>query len=289
VKVVTTFDAGRTEAWGRSALVPTMGALHEGHTSLVSAVRERADSVVMSVFVNPLQFDDQGDLDRYPRDIDSDARIAEQAGVDVLVVPTVEDMYPSGSQTTVAPGRVAEHMEGAHRPGHFEGVATVVAKLFAGLRPDLAAFGRKDAQQLAVVRRLALDLSFPVEIVAGSTVREADGLAMSSRNAQMTDADRTRALALSAALMVAADAVRTGERRASELEGLVRERLEDGGLQPEYVTLADGLDAVPVDRVEAEAFLATAARVGNVRLIDNVFLWPDGTVDVGVQAVAGRS
>jgi pantoate--beta-alanine ligase len=289
VIVVDTFDAVRVEIGTvHSALVPTMGYLHEGHLSLVEVATEMSDRVVMSLFVNPLQFDEPGDLDRYPRDLDRDAALAEAAGVDVLFAPTAGEIYPAEPLTRVSVAGVSEGMEGAHRPGHFDGVATVVAKLFAGIRPAYAVFGRKDAQQLAVVRRMALDLSFPVEIVGSPTVREVDGLALSSRNVFLGPDDRSAALGLSRGLFAAADAVRAGERDGSRLEAMVRDPVAEAGADLEYATLADAFTAGPIDTVDREAFLAVAARVGEVRLIDNVVLWPDGAVDTGV-ALDGQS
>lgn len=282
--VVTSFAEVRSQVGSvPSALVPTMGYLHDGHLSLVDLALEVADLVVMSLFVNPLQFDQQADLDRYPRDLDRDAALAEAAGVDLLFAPSLEEMYPIPPLTRVVVPGVSDGMEGAHRPGHFEGVATVVAKLFAGLRPAYAVFGRKDAQQLAVVRRMALDLSFPVEIIGAPIVRESDGLALSSRNVFLSAADRVAALGLSSGLFAAADAVGRGERSAAVLERLVADAVEDSGGRLEYATLADALTADPIDGVDREAFLAVAARVGSVRLIDNVVLWPDGSADTGVR------
>jgi pantoate--beta-alanine ligase len=283
VIVVDTFAAARAEIGpAPTALVPTMGFLHEGHLSLVGVAAEVADRVVMSLFVNPLQFDEAADLDRYPRDLDRDAALAGEAGVDVLFAPSAEEMYPTDPVTRVTVAGVSDGMEGAHRPGHFDGVATVVAKLFAGLRPAFAVFGRKDAQQLAVVRRMALDLSFPVEIVGSPTVRESDGLALSSRNVFIESGDRDAALGLSRGLFAAADAARGGERDAAALQSMVREIASEAGAEVEYVTLADAMTAAPIEVVDREAFLAVAARVGRVRLIDNVVLWPDGTTDTGV-------
>jgi pantoate--beta-alanine ligase len=291
VRVVHTFDEVRSVSTGRTALVPTMGSLHAGHASLVRIAAERAERVVMSVFVNPLQFDDPGDLERYPRDLAGDAAVASEAGVDVLFAPPTEEMYPDPPRTHVSVDGASSAMEGAHRPGHFAGVATVVAKLFAGIGPAVAVFGRKDAQQVAVVRRMTFDLSFPIEIVAAPTVREHDGLAMSSRNVFLSADDRHSALSISSGLFDAAAAVEAGERSAAALEEIVRRHLAGAGIEPEYVTLADAVDAVPVDVLERESFLALAARVGPVRLIDNVFLWPDGSTDTGViqQSEPGRS
>jgi pantoate--beta-alanine ligase len=278
-----TFAATRAELGGvPAALVPTMGYLHDGHLSLVDLAGETAGTVVMSLFVNPLQFDQPADLDRYPRDLDRDAALAESAGVDILFAPSVSEMYPEPPRARVTVAGVSDGMEGAHRPGHFDGVATVVAKLFAGIRPSVAVFGRKDAQQLAVVRRMAFDLSFPVEVVGAPTVREADGLALSSRNVFLSEEDRTMAAGLSAGLFAAADAVASGERDARVLEEITTRIAADAGVEVEYATLADALAAEPIDSLDREAFLAVAGRVGMVRLIDNVVLWPDGSADRGV-------
>ena len=281
MKIVETFAAVRSEVAGASAaLVPTMGFLHEGHMSLLELAKGLQGPVVMSLFVNPLQFDRSVDLERYPRDLARDAEIAAAAGVDLLFAPTVEEMYPSSPRTRVRVDSVSDGMEGEHRPGHFEGVATVVAKLFAGVRPDAAVFGRKDAQQLAVVRRMTADLSFPVEIIGAPTVRAPDGLAVSSRNVFIAEDDRAAALGLSSGLFAAAEAVVAGERSAVRLESLVRDRLADA--EVEYVTLADAFEAEPIDTLDRESFLAVAARVGEVRLIDNIVMWPDGSTDTGV-------
>ena len=281
MKIVETFAAVRSEVAGASAaLVPTMGFLHEGHVSLLELAKGLQGPVVMSLFVNPLQFDRSVDLERYPRDLARDAEIAAAAGVDLLFAPTVEEMYPSSPRTRVRVDSVSDGMEGEHRPGHFEGVATVVAKLCAGVRPDAAVFGRKDAQQLAVVRRMTADLSFPVEIIGAPTVRAPDGLAVSSRNVFIAEDDRAAALGLSSGLFAAAEAVAAGERSAVRLESLVRDRLADA--EVEYVTLADAFEAEPIDTLDRESFLAVAARVGEVRLIDNIVMWPDGSTDTGV-------
>lgn len=279
--VVETFAAARAATLGSLGLVPTMGYLHEGHLACVAAARPGSTTVMMSLFVNPLQFDDPSDLARYPRSMDRDLALAEAAGVDVVFAPTVEEMYPEPPLTRVSVAEVARGMEGDHRPGHFEGVATVVAKLFAGLGPDRAAFGRKDAQQLAVVRRLALDLSFPVRIVEVSTVREGDGLALSSRNVFITD--RRAALGLSRGLFLAADAAAAGERHGAILEEIAGRTASRAGAAVEYATLADAGTAARIDSLDRTAFLAIAARVGPVRLIDNVVLEPDGSADRGTR------
>ncbi len=284
MRVLNTFAAVRGETENTSvALVPTMGYLHDGHVSLVGVAREAADTVVMSLFVNPLQFNEPADLERYPRDLVRDSEIADVAGVDVLFAPSMSEMYPTPPRTLVRVAGVADGMEGARRPGHFEGVATVVAKLFAGIRPDVAVFGRKDAQQLAVVRRMSTDLSFPVEIVGASTVRSLDGLAVSSRNVFLSEPDRVAALGLSSGLFAAAEAAAEGERTAARLESVVASRVLAAGGEVEYVTLADAHEAEPIGTLDREAFLAVAARVGDVRLIDNVVLWPDGSSDTGVR------
>ena len=279
--VARTMGEVRAAARGTVGLVPTMGFLHEGHLSCVSAVRGDSDVVVMSVFVNPLQFDRADDLERYPRDLDRDAGLAEQSGVDVLFVPALTELYPVEPATRVRVSGVTDAMEGVHRPGHFDGVATVVAKLFAGIRPDLAAFGRKDAQQLAVVTTMANDLSFPIGIVGVPTVREADGLALSSRNVRITERDA--ALGLSQGLFAAADAVAGGERRGAVLEQIVWETASAAGPEVQYATLADRRTARPIDSLDRDTFLAVAATVEDVRLIDNVFLGVDGSADRGVR------
>ena len=243
----------------------------------MDAARTGADTVVASIFVNPLQFAPDEDLARYPRDLDRDRELAESAGVDVLFVPAGEEMYPEPVKTGIVMADLTQHFEGAQRPGHFEGVALVVAKLLAGIGPDRAYFGKKDAQQLAVVRRLVADLSFPVEIVPVPTVRESDGLALSSRNRFLSETERTHARGLSQGLFAAADAVEAGERSGPELESIVRHRAaEVGRIQLEYAALADAATAQPLQTLATDAFLAVAARVGETRLIDNVAFSVDG-------------
>lgn len=284
METVDTFAAARSLLVGRSALVPTMGYLHEGHMSLVSAAVGRADTVVVSLFVNPLQFGPGEDLDRYPRDLARDLRMLGDAGADVLFAPPVDEVYPTAPATRVTVEGPATRMEGARRPGHFGGVATVVAKLFAGLQPDLAFFGRKDAQQLAVIRRMTRDLSFPVEIAGGSTVRESDGLALSSRNVFLEPDERAASLALSRGLMAAADAAAAGERSAAVLEGVVwAEMSEESLLRPEYAELADADEVVRIAELDRPSFLAVAAGVGRTRLIDNVWFDADGVADRGIR------
>lgn len=266
MKLVETPEAARLGYSGAVGLVPTMGALHEGHLSLVAAARRSCDTVVMSLFVNPLQFDQRSDLDRYPRDRDRDTALAEEAGVDILFAPPLEVMFPREPLTSVMVADVAERLEGKYRPGHFAGVATIVAKLLASLRPDTSYFGRKDHQQLVVVRTMASDLSFPGEIVGCPIVREPDGLALSSRNKFLKD--RAAALSISRGLMAAADAVDIGVSSASDLESMVRDRLAVDSV--DYVALASQARVEPLASLDRPAFLAVAGRVGEVRLIDNL-------------------
>jgi pantoate--beta-alanine ligase len=258
-----------------------MGFLHEGHLSLVAAARRENDSVIMTHYVNPLQFNEKSDLDRYPKNLDRDLALASSAGVDVVFAPAPDVMFGTEPATVVAVPALAEIMEGAHRPGHFEGVATVVAKLFGGLQPDRAYFGRKDAQQLAIVRRMAGDLSMPIEVIGCPIVREIDGLALSSRNVFLNGEDRRAGLALGRGLQVAADMAEGGETRAEHLERAALEAMnETGGVEPEYAQLASQDDVARLSVLDRPAFLAVAARVGTVRLIDNVHF------DVGAGGVA---
>jgi pantoate--beta-alanine ligase len=261
------------EAKRRVALVPTMGYLHEGHLRLVDEARRRADAIVMSVFVNPLQFGPHEDLARYPRDLPRDRTLAEARGVDALFVPDEAVMYPSGSEIRVIPGPTADRWEGAARPGHFAGVLTVVAKLFHLVEPDVATFGRKDIQQAVLVRQMVRDLDWPLEIVVVPTVREPDGLALSSRNAYLSPVERRQALALSGALRAAHDAFAGGERRAAEVARVMRRRLDaEPAVAVEYVAIAEPRTLGPVETVDAETVVALAARLGRTRLIDNIIL-----------------
>ena len=257
----------------RLGFVPTMGALHAGHLALVAAARTRADAVVLSVFVNPLQFGPGEDFARYPRDLPRDTGLAERAGVDVLWAPAPDAMYPEPPRVTVQPGPAGERLEGAVRPGHFAGVLTVVAKLFHAVEPDVAIFGRKDFQQAALIRRMVRDLGFPVEIVVAPTVREPDGLAMSSRNAYLDAGARAAAAALSRALATAVEAFRAGERGGTALSGRARRVLEaEPGVAIDYVACVAPDTVEPVEAVDGTSVLALAARVGGTRLIDNVVL-----------------
>jgi pantoate--beta-alanine ligase len=264
---------GRRAAAERIALVPTMGALHEGHLALVDEGRRRADRVVMSLFVNPLQFGPAEDLARYPRDLAGDRSLAASRGVDVLFAPDAGAMYPPGSEVRVVPGATAERWEGASRPGHFAGVLTVVAKLFHLVEPDVACFGRKDIQQVVLIRQMVRDLDWPLELAVVPTVREPDGLARSSRNRYLSADDRREALALSRALAAANAAWRGGERRASQIEARMREVLAmSPGVRPEYISITEPTALAPVETVDGGTVIAIAARVGGTRLIDNIIL-----------------
>jgi pantoate--beta-alanine ligase len=258
-------------------LVPTMGALHEGHLSLIRAARAENDVVVVSLFVNPAQFDEAGDLAAYPRDEASDARAGAAAGADLLFAPPVEEVYPPGFATTVRVAGLTEHLEGEHRgAGHFEGVATVVCKLLNMAQPDVAYFGRKDAQQAAVIHRLVRDLDIPARIAVCPTVREPDGLALSSRNVHLRGADRERAIALKRGLEAAAAAVAAGERDPTAVAIAGRAAMAAVGVEPEYLAVVGPDDLLPVDRVDRDVLVAVAARVGATRLIDNTLVSPNG-------------
>jgi pantoate--beta-alanine ligase len=254
-------------------LVPTMGALHDGHLSLIRAARADSDVVVVSLFVNTAQFNEATDLAAYPRDEASDARAAADAGADLLFAPPVDEVYPPGFATTVRVAGLTEHLEGEHRgTGHFEGVATVVCKLLNMAQPHVAYFGRKDAQQAAVIRRLVRDLDIPARIAVCPTVREPDGLALSSRNVHLEGADRERALALSKALEAAAEAVEQGERDPAAVAAAGRAAMARLGVEPEYLALVSPDDLLPVPRINGSVLVAVAARVGSTRLIDNTIL-----------------
>ncbi|HXT97064.1 MAG TPA: pantoate--beta-alanine ligase [Polyangia bacterium] len=252
----------------RIAFVPTMGALHAGHVALLAEGRRRGDRLALSIFVNPTQFGPNEDLARYPRDLPGDLAKAAGAGTDVAFVPEVADVYPAGFQTTIEVKELARGLDGPFRPGHFAGVATVVAKLFNIVQPDLAIFGEKDFQQLAIVRRLVTDLAMGIEIVGLATVREPDGLAMSSRNAYLSPAERARALSLSRALFAARDRAAAGERDAKTLVEGARGMLDVDRL--DYLELVDAATLAPVARVEGPSALLVAAFIGRTRLIDNV-------------------
>ena len=255
---------------GRLALVPTMGALHAGHIALVEAGKVRAGRVAASIFVNPAQFAAHEDLSRYPRQEAADAAMLEAAGCDLLWVPSVADVYPDEFSTKVSVDGVSDRWEGEARPGHFDGVATVVAKLLLAVQPDVALFGEKDFQQLAVIRRMVADLNIPVEIVGVPTVRDGDGLALSSRNAYLSEDERQQALALPRVLQTTAEAIRGNADVVETLER-ARQALEDAGFaKVDYFALVDAASLQPVDTPAGEMRLIAAATIGNTRLIDNL-------------------
>jgi pantoate--beta-alanine ligase len=261
------------------ALVPTMGALHDGHLSLIRAARAQAGEVVVSLFVNPSQFNDPDDLAKSPRDEERDAQLAQEAGADILFAPPPEIVYPPGFSTEVrVGGALTETLEGYHRgPGHFHGVTTVVTKLLNMVQPDLAFFGQKDAQQALVIRKLVRDLDMDVQIEIAPTVREPDGLALSSRNVRLHGDDRRRALALSKALNAAERAAAGGERDARAIAQLAREQMQQLQVEPEYLELVNPEDLAPVHTVRDDTLVAVAARIGEVRLIDNTVIKGSGS------------
>ncbi|HEU4566355.1 MAG TPA: pantoate--beta-alanine ligase [Gemmatimonadaceae bacterium] len=265
--------AEHRRAGARIAFVPTMGFLHDGHLELVAESRRRADVVVMSIFVNPLQFGPAEDFSRYPRDPEGDSAKARARGVDILFCPTTSEMYPGRVEVSVVPGALAEEWEGAVRPGHFAGVLTVVAKLFNMVQPDVAVFGQKDLQQATLVRAMVRDLSFPIEVVVAPTVREADGLAMSSRNSYLANGDRSRALALSRALQAVEGAFDRGERDVEALERAGRSVLAaEPDVRVDYLAIVEPAGLRRVPRAERGSAVIVAARVGTTRLIDNLIL-----------------
>jgi pantoate--beta-alanine ligase len=254
----------------RIAFVPTMGALHDGHLTLVARAKELAERVVVSIFVNPLQFNDATDLKRYPRDEAGDLAKLEAAGCDLAWVPSPSDIYRDGFATTISVAGVSERWEGEHRPGHFDGVATVVARLFNEVVPSVALFGEKDFQQLAVIRRMAGDLGLCDNIVGVPTVREPDGLALSSRNVHLSPDERARAVVLPQALEVARDSIRAGETVAIALQKAKQNLVDAGFLRVDYVALVDAATLEPLDRAQGEMRLIAAAVIGSTRLIDNL-------------------
>lgn len=265
-----TLAAAQVKRGGRLALVPTMGALHAGHLALITEARKRADRVAASIFVNPMQFGANEDLAKYPRQEAKDVRMLEEAGCDVLWLPSVADIYPPGFTTTVHVSGVSDRWEGEVRPGHFDGVATVVAKLLLSVGPDVAVFGEKDFQQLAVIRRMVADLNIPVEIVGVPTVRDADGLALSSRNTYLSADEREWAAALPNALKAARDAIRSGSEIAKVLQQAKQSLVNAGFLRIDYFALVDAATLEPLDRSEGEMRLIAAAVLGSTRLIDNL-------------------
>jgi len=260
----------------RIGFVPTMGALHEGHISLVRAARKQCDILVLSIFVNPLQFAPSEDLDKYPRTLEADSQLALDTGVDFILAPSPNDMYPKGYDSNVSCGGITERLEGASRPGHFDGVTTVVLKLFNIVQPHFAVFGQKDAQQSLVIRRMAEDLNIPVEIIVAPTVREIDGLAMSSRNRYLTPAERNEATIISQSLTKAQELFNNGERSAETLLHSIHQLFESKQtIAIEYVALTDLFCNTITDSIETdESLLSIACRTGEsqTRLIDNVIL-----------------
>ena len=261
----------------RVGFVPTMGALHDGHLALVRKARELADEVIVSIFVNPTQFGPNEDFAKYPRDLDGDVAKVASAGASLVFAPEANAMYVEGETTRVHVSKLDEHLCGPFRPGHFEGVATIVTKLFSIVGPSVAVFGRKDYQQLAILRRMTKDLFLPIEIASHPIVREKDGLAMSSRNAYLSAEERQRALSLSRGLFAAARSFASGQKRAGHLVGLCESDVVRGADTIDYVTLADADSLVPIapDRAIERGVLAIAARIGKTRLIDNFVLGED--------------
>ena len=264
--------AGRTVA-----LVATMGYLHAGHLRLVNAARQSSDVVVLSVFVNPLQFGPNEDFTRYPRDLERDRELASGRGADILFAPPAEEMYPVESDLRISAGAIGSRLEGVTRPGHFDGVLTVVAKLFNIVSPDVTCFGQKDIQQVTLVRRMIRELEFPVRLVVVPTEREADGLAMSSRNVYLSATERASALALSRALRAADAAWRSGVADAAGLHQALHQVLDsEAGVAMDYVAIVDPEGLQPVDHAEPGVIVALAARVGKTRMIDNLILGQPG-------------
>lgn len=273
VHTVSEMHACRQELSVPVGLVPTMGYLHQGHLSLVQRAKRECASVVVSIFVNPTQFGPQEDLNSYPRDLPRDLSLLEAEGVDVVWAPTSEQIYPPGYQTWVTVEEVTKPLEGAMRPGHFRGVATIVAKLFNAVQPQKAYFGQKDAQQAVVIQRMTVDLDYPIEIVVCPTVREEDGLAMSSRNTYLNPDERSAAPVLYRALLTAQDAFLQGERDAQKLRDLMLAILHGEPLaRVQYVSCADPTTLQELDRIEHQALLSMAVYIGKTRLIDNLLL-----------------
>ena len=273
IQTVAEFRAAQREYLRPLGLVPTMGYLHEGHLSLVRRCREDNATAVVSIFVNPTQFGLSEDLSTYPRDMEGDLAKLEAEGVDLVFAPDASEMYPDGFETTIDVGSIARRLEGEHRPGHFQGVATVVCKLLTIVRPDSVYFGQKDAQQCLVIKRLNADLDLGAEVVVLPTVRDPDGLALSSRNAYLSDEDREAALSLYRALSLAeslyADGVRDADAMRREMLDLLESEPE---ASVEYVSVADAEMLVELDSIEGPALVSMAVRIGKVRLIDNVVL-----------------
>ncbi|MBW8015646.1 MAG: pantoate--beta-alanine ligase [Planctomycetes bacterium] len=264
-------SAGRADG-KRIGLVPTMGALHAGHVSLIDRAVADCDFVVVSIFVNPAQFGPNEDFDKYPRDLDADAKVCEDAGADVIFAPSAGEMYPLANCTWVDVEGITDHLCGASRAGHFRGVTTVCTKLFNIVCPDQAFFGQKDAQQAIVIKRMVADLNMPLEIVVCPTVRQEDGLALSSRNKYLTDAELKDALLISKSLKVCARAIAGGEIDSEKLIGLMKSIISGGGVDIEYLSIVDTQTLENVSKVEGQVLVAIAGRVGKTRLIDNIFV-----------------
>lgn len=273
IKSLKDLRAVRGAYQGITGLVPTMGYLHKGHTSLVEISRQHCEHTIVSLFVNPTQFGEGEDYESYPRDTERDLAICDAAGVDVVFAPPVEAVYMPDASVTVVESALSREMCGVSRPHHFGGVCTVVAKLFNMVQPDIAVFGQKDAQQLAIIRRMVRDLNFPVKVMAGPIIREADGLAMSSRNAYLSDEERQRALSLSKGLFAVMSRYAAGDRHAATLRGTMQEALDQAGVEAEYIDIRDAnnLHAIE-DLITGPTLVAVAATVGRTRLIDNIVL-----------------
>lgn len=272
---ISEFRAERTKL-GRLSFVPTMGALHAGHMSLVEIARQHAPAVAVSIFVNPTQFGPKEDFNRYPRPIESDLEKCRDAGVSLIFNPTAQEMYPPGHADAVVDlPSLTTVLEGKHRPGHFKGVCQVVAKLFNIVRPDVACFGQKDFQQLRVLTAMVESLNWPIEMIACPTLREPDGLAMSSRNQYLSPEDRRRALSISRALQLARGEFRAGVRQTNRLTALIQRTLLEQHLSIDYIAAVDPVTLKNIEVIEGPATLAIAARVGNTRLIDNMTVSPE--------------
>jgi len=279
MKVIRTIRELREELWiqrshgQRISLVPTMGYFHEGHLSLMDLAREKSDFMVVSLYINPTQFGPNEDLERYPRDFTRDERLARDRGTDVLFYPDNQEMYPDSFCTYVVPEKLTNVLCGRSRPTHFRGVTTIVAKLFNIVQPDLAVFGRKDAQQAIIIKRMVSDLNFPIEIIVAPIVRESDGLAMSSRNTYLTYAGRRQAPVIFQALTQAAELVEKGERRSAYIEKKIKQIIATADLaRIEYIQIVSEKDLQPMEKVEPGTFVAVAVWFGETRLIDNIEL-----------------
>ena len=273
LRSVSEVHAAQKRLTGSFGVVPTMGALHEGHLTLVRRARAENDHVFVSIFVNPTQFGPNEDFTAYPRDVEHDLALLEAEGVDYVFLPAVEEMYAAGAETIVDVGPITERLEGAHRPGHFRGVATVVLKLFNIFKPTRAYFGRKDAQQIVVIRRMVRDLDVDVDIVAVDTVREPDGLALSSRNAYLSPTERQAALCLSSALNLAREMWTRGTRDADYIRRRMLDIIAEEELaKPDYVSIAHPETLEELERIQGPALVSMAVRIGRTRLIDNVTL-----------------